>query len=151
MSAEAVQLVDARTATLMKVVPYEEFGTFPYGLNDVERLLIQTASPAEWDQARRWIASERFLIECEFRALGELLLVAARHPGKVPVAARLTPLTPVPQASRWARLRRWVRRRRRASTGAGAVATEATRWDLPAEDFGAAVLALARLGWIEAA
>jgi hypothetical protein len=150
VSAEAVQLVDARTATLMKVVPYEEFGNFPYDLNDVERLLIQTASPAEWDQARRWIASERFLIDCEFRTLGELLLVAARYPGRVPVAARLTPPTPVAQASRWARLRRWVRRRRRASTGT-TVAAEAIRWDLPAEDFGAAVLALARLGWIEAA
>ena len=151
MSTEAVQLVDARTATLMKVVPYEEFGTFPYNLNDVERLLIQTASPAEWDRARRWIASERFLIDCEFRTLSELLSVADRDPGKVPVAVRVAPPRPVPQASRWARLRRWVRRRRRASTGAGAVAAEAARWDLPAEDFGAAVLALSRLGWIEAA
>jgi hypothetical protein len=148
VSAEAVQLVDARTATLMKVVPCEEFGFYPYDLSDVERALLRTASPAAWEQARQWIASERFLIGCEF---GGLLSIASRHPGKVPVAARLAAPVSEPQASRWARLRRWVRRRRRASTDTGAVGAEAAQWGLPAEDFATVVLALARLGWIEAA
>jgi len=148
VKAEAVQLA-ARMATLMKVVPYEEFGSYPYTLNDGERLLIDTASPADWGRARQWIASERFLIECEFRTLAELLAVARDYPGRIPVAARLLPAAP--RASRWAQLRRWVRRRRRPRTGGNALTAEAQRWGLPPEDFGAVVLALSALGWIEAA
>jgi hypothetical protein len=146
VNTEAVQ-IDARTAALMKVVPYEEFGSFPYVLNERERRLIDSASATDWGRARQWIASERLLIECEFRALGELLAVARARQGRVPVAARLLPAAP--RASRWARLRRWVRRRRRAQTGAEPIAAQAAGVGMTPEEFGRVVLALSALGWIE--
>jgi hypothetical protein len=151
VSREAV-LSDLRTEALMKVVPYwDDFGSFPYALSDVERALIESASPAEWQRARNWIAAERFLIECEFRTLAALLSVVARHPNKLPVMLTIGAPAPAARASRWARLRRWVRRRRHAQRSPDAITVQASRWELPTEDFRTAVLALAELGWTKAA
>jgi hypothetical protein len=151
VNGEAVHAVDPLTATLMKVVPFEEFGVYPYALNQAERLVIGSAGATDWARARQWVASERYLIEGEFMMLAPLLDVARRHPGKVPVGFGLVSGPAAPHASRWSRLRRWVRRRRRDQRGGDAVAAQAARLGLSVEDFAAVVLAADRLGWIEGA